>query len=76
MALHVKRVGKYGPHGTAKRVGLREGDVIVAYDGQQDLMTEQQLHTYVVTHGTPQKKAEVVVKRGQRTMTFQLPMQK
>lgn len=76
MALHVKRVGKYGPHGTAKRVGLREGDVIVSYDGREDLMTEQQLHTYVVTHGTPQTKASVVAIRGGRRMTFQLPMQK
>lgn len=76
MALFVKRVGKYGPHGTAKRVGLREGDIIVSFDGKQDLMTEQQLHTYVVTHSRPGRKAEVVVKRGLRRMSFQLPMQK
>jgi len=75
MALRVKRVGKYGPHGTAKRIGFREGDVIVSFDGRDDLITEQQLHTYVVTAKTKRDKVDVKLRRKGRLMSFKLPIQ-
>ena len=76
MALFVKRTGKYGPHGTARRIGIREGDVIVEFDGRNDLTSEQALHTHVVTERTPGQKVAVKVKRGRQTRTFQLPLQR
>jgi len=75
-ALYVKRVGQYGPHGTAKRVGFREGDVITRFDGRTDLPSEQALHTYVVTSKKPGQAVDVEVRRKGRKLTLTLPMQK
>jgi len=75
MALHVHRAGKYGAHATARRTGFRENDIIVEFDGRRDLMTEQDLLTYVVTSKKPGDRVPVKVMRGQREMTYQLPIQ-
>ena len=74
--LLVKRVGKYGPHGAARRTGIREGDRIVSYDGHKDFQSEQDLLTYVVTKKKPGDKVDVVVRRGPKELTFALPIQK
>ncbi|WP_233903084.1 Trx7/PDZ domain-containing (seleno)protein [Stieleria maiorica] len=76
MALHVKRVGKYGAHGAAKRSGFREGDVITSFDGRTDLSSEQELLTYVVTSKQPGDKVDVTIKRDGKDLTYTLPIQK
>ncbi|MCS7468533.1 PDZ domain-containing protein [Stieleria sp. ICT_E10.1] len=76
MALHVKRVGKYGPHGTAKRIGVREGDVITSFDGRTDLSSEQDLLTYVVTSKQPGDQVDVTVLRDGKELSYKLPIQK
>ena len=75
MALLVRRAGKYGPHGTARRVGFREGDIIISFDGRDDLMTEQELLTYVATSKKHGDRVAVDVLRGDRRMSFKLPIQ-
>lgn len=75
MALLVRRAGKYGPHGTARRVGFREGDIITSFDGRRDLMTEQELLTYVATSKEHGDRVTVDVLRGDRRMSFKLPIQ-
>ncbi len=75
MALRVKSVGRYGPHGTAKRVGITEGDVIIRFDGQEALASEQALHTYVVTQKSPGEKVDITLLRNGDELRFQLPMQ-
>ncbi len=76
MALRVRRVGQYGPHGTAKRVGFREGDIIVAYDGQKDLSTEQELLTYVATSKKAGDRVRINLIRNSKPMQLTLPIQK
>ena len=75
MALLVKRVGKYGPHATAKKSGFKEGDVIVGFDQQDELLTEQALHTYVVTQKRPGTRVGVSVVRNARRIDLKLPLQ-
>jgi serine protease Do len=75
MALHVDRAGKYGPHGTARRVGFREGDIITAFDGRRDLKTEQDLLTYVATSKKHGDRVSVEVLRESRRMKYSLPIQ-
>ena len=76
MALRVKRAGKYGPHGTARRIGLLEGDVIISFDGRSDFESEQDLLTYVVTSKKPGDKVDVQVKRSGKKHAYELPIQR
>ncbi|MCA9068422.1 MAG: PDZ domain-containing protein, partial [Planctomycetaceae bacterium] len=76
MALLVKRVGQYGPHATAKRAGFKEGDIIVEFDGQTDLMTDSDLLAYGVSHTKPGNRVPVKILRNGRPRVIQLPMQK
>lgn len=76
MALRVKHVGKYGPHGAAYRAGIREGDVITSFDRRENFGTEQDVLTYVVTTKQPGDTVDVRANRGSETLTFKLPIQK
>lgn len=76
MALHIKRAGRYGPHATARRNGFREGDIIVRFDGRDDLDSEQKLLTYVVQNRKPGDRVQVTVVRDGRKRNLQLPIQK
>lgn len=75
MALRVKRVGQYGPHGTAKKVGFKPDDVIVEFDGRTDIETEQDLHVYVASSKSPRDTVTVDVVRGRQRKSFRLPIQ-
>jgi len=43
MALRVRHVGEYGEHAVAKRAGVGAGDIVVAFNGRDDRMTESDL---------------------------------
>jgi hypothetical protein len=75
LALRARRVGKYGAHATARRVGFREGDVITEFDGRTDLTTEQNLLTYVVTSRNAGDRVSVKLLRGKKPLSYQLPIQ-
>ena len=74
MALHVAHLGQYGEHGVAYRSGLRKGDIILSFDGRDDLLTESS----VLTHGLQKRKSgeRVTVKilRGERRLEFKFPL--
>lgn len=76
MALRVKYVGRYGPHAAAKNAGFKVGDIIVAYDGHDDLVRETDLLAYGARNLMPGKRVSVQLIRGNRPLTLQIPMQK
>ena len=75
MALRVKHVGQYGPHAAAKRAGFRAGDVIIQFDGRNDLLTDTALLSYGVTNCMVDEKVDVVVLRNGKKQRLVLPMQ-
>lgn len=75
MALVVEHVGQYGAHAAAKRAGFQEGDVLVEYDGRDDLVREADLMAHGVTQLRPGDEAAVVVLRDGRRIELALPMQ-
>ncbi|RMF43237.1 MAG: PDZ domain-containing protein [Planctomycetota bacterium] len=75
MALRVKSAGKYGPHATARRQGFQPDDIIVAYDGRRDLMTEAAVFEHVTQTHRPGDIVEVEVMRGARRLELKLPVQ-
>ncbi|MEO2018340.1 MAG: Trx7/PDZ domain-containing (seleno)protein [Fuerstiella sp.] len=75
MALRAEHVGQYGKHAVARRAGFQKGDVIVAYDGQTDVMTPGALLAYGARHTIPGQRVSVTLLRDGKEMTKQLTMQ-
>jgi hypothetical protein len=75
MALRVRHVGQYGPHAAAKNAGFREGDVLVSFDGRQDLLSDSAVLRYGTTQKQPGDTVVVEVIRGGRKQMLTLPMQ-
>ena len=75
MALEVKRVGQYGPHAAAKKAGFQQGDLLIAYDGRDDLLTETALLNYAVSNLTVGDRVTAKVKRGGQEVSLRLPIQ-
>ncbi len=68
MALKIKHVGQYAPHDAAKQAGLLNGDVVVEFDGQKDLVRESDLLAYGVTKHFPGDKIPVKILRNGKPM--------
>ncbi len=68
MALKIKHVGQYAPHDAAKQAGLVNGDVVVGFDGQSDLVRESDLLAYGVTKHFPGDKIKVNILRNGKPM--------
>jgi S1-C subfamily serine protease len=75
MALLVKRVGQYGPHAAGKRAGFKQGDIVVEYDGQTDLMNDTQLLYWGTNQTAVGERVAVTVLRDGQRKTLKLPMQ-
>ena len=72
----VKHVGQYGPHAAAKRAGFHKGDIILAFDGRDDLLRDGDLLAYAVNNRQPGERVKVDVLRGDKRLQLTLPMQK
>lgn len=75
MALRVKHVGQYGPHAAAKNAGFQQGDIIVAFDGRDDLPRETDLIAYAMQNHQPGERVKVALLRGGKQLELELPMQ-
>jgi S1-C subfamily serine protease len=74
LALHVKHVGQYGEHATAKNAGFQQGDVIVGLNGSASRLNETQFVARVLGDKQPGEKITLNVRRGQRELTFTMPV--
>ena len=75
MALRVKHLGLYAPHDTAKKAGVQKDDVVVAYDGRNDLLTDSDVLRHGVTQHKPGDEIQLEVIRNGARQTLELPMQ-
>ena len=76
MSLKAEHVGRYGAHAAAWRAGFRPGDILVSFDGREDLTTEAALFAYVNDHHKAGDRVSVEYVRGGKRQTKQLPIQK
>jgi hypothetical protein len=74
-ALRVGHVGEYGEHAVAKDAGIRAGDLVVAYDGRDDLATETDLIARGVRHRRPGDEVVVTVLRDGRRLPIAIRLQ-
>ena len=75
MALRVKHVGQYGDHAVAKRAGFKTEDIIVSFDGLDNLLRETDVFTHILREHQPGDLVPVEVIRGTAKQTFQLKIQ-
>ena len=75
MALRVEHVGQYGAHAEAKRAGFEKGDVIVAFDGMEEDLTESEVLAHAAQHTTPDQQVAVTALRGGKPVKLSLKMQ-
>ena len=75
MALQVAHLGEHGEHGVAYRSGLRKEDILLSFDGRDDLLSESS----VLAHGLQKRKSgdrvRVKILRGKRRMEFVFKLQ-
>jgi len=74
MALLAKHVGMYGDHARAKKAGLRKNDIVVSFDGRDDLLTETALIEHAMQKKFSGDKVDLVYVRNgkRRTASFDL----
>jgi hypothetical protein len=75
MALRVRHVGQYDAHAAAKRAGFQASDVIVTFNGRNDLKREEDVLAEGVTTLNPSQRVEVEVIRKGKRIKLTLPMQ-
>lgn len=75
MALRVKHMGQWGAHAAAKKAGFQVDDVIVRFDGREDLHREADLIRHAVQNRKPGDTVPVTVLRQDKRVNLQLPMQ-
>jgi len=75
MALRAKHVGQHGEHAAAKNAGFKQGDVVVAVNGRNDVKSETEWLTWLVNAKKPGEKVPVTVLRGGEKVELTLPMQ-
>ncbi len=76
MAFLVKHVGQFGPFAAAKNAGVRQGDVLIEYDGRSDLITDSAVLAYGVTAKKPGDQVSITILRDGKTQRLKIPMQK
>ncbi|MBA2115513.1 Trx7/PDZ domain-containing (seleno)protein [Bremerella alba] len=76
MALRVRSAGRHGKHGLARKTGFKVDDILVAFDGRNDLLRETDLLAYAVQNCMPGEKVEIDLIRGSKPMSLSLGMQK
>lgn len=75
LALHVKGVGQYGKHATAKKAGFEKDDLIVSIDGFSGRVTEGELIGRLLQTRKAGEVVDVAVLRAGQRVMLKLPMQ-
>ncbi len=74
-ALRVAGVGKFGLHATAHKAGVKEGDILIAYDGQSGFRREADIFWHVVSSRNVGEQVRLRVLRDGRPLEFTIPLQ-
>jgi hypothetical protein len=75
LALRVKGLGQYGPHGAAKKAGFEKDDILVAVDGLTHEISESALIGLLLTRHPQKEDLPATILRGARRIELRLPMQ-
>jgi hypothetical protein len=74
MGLEVAHVGAFPPHDVAKKAGFQKGDVLLSFDGRNDLQRETDLLRYALNEVAAGTAVAVEILREGRRQTLTLPI--
>lgn len=74
-ALEVLYVGQHGAHAVAKNAGFQKGDILISFDGRNDLRSDSEVLAYAAQNTKPGQTVPVVVRRGDKQLALNLRMQ-
>jgi serine protease Do len=74
MALKITYLFEFGERVAAKRAGLKKGDIIVSFDGQDRPMTESDLLAYALEQKRPGDRVTVTLLRDGTRLTVSYPL--
>jgi S1-C subfamily serine protease len=75
MALRARYVGQFGDHALAKKAGLVQGDILVAFDGHTERMSESQLIAELLRRRKPGDVVSLTFLRGGEKTTVSFAQQ-
>ena len=67
--------GQYGEHAVAKKAGVLKDDIVVAFDGQKQRMTETELLAYALQQKRPGDEVPVTVWRNGERLDVKIRLQ-
>jgi serine protease Do len=74
MALKVEHVGQYAPHDEAKKAGVKNGDVLISYDGRTNLLRDTDVLAYAINQVKPGSTVPVVLLRDGQKLSLAIPV--
>ncbi|MCA9317282.1 MAG: hypothetical protein KDB73_17475, partial [Planctomycetes bacterium] len=72
--LRVKHVGRFPPHDRAKKAGIKPGDVLVSFDGEDGFTREDDVLWHAQGRAVKSRTVSVVLRRGDRRIEVDLPI--
>jgi S1-C subfamily serine protease len=75
MAYLIQHVGQFAPHDIAHKAGVKRGDVLVGFDGRNDILRETDLIAYVIREKKPGDTVNLDILRDStpKSITIKLP---
>jgi hypothetical protein len=74
LALWVKGLGQYGPHGLAKRSGLQKDDVLIQIDGIKNRLPESELLGRLLSDPKGKHPLPITLLRNKKRLALTLPI--
>ena len=74
LALWVKGLGQYGPHGLAKRSGFQKDDILIEIDGIKNRLPESELLGRLLTNPKGKHPLSITLLRNKNRLELTLPI--
>ncbi len=74
LALWVKGLGQYGPHGLAKRSGFQKDDILIEIDGIKNRLPESELLGRLLTDPKGRHPLSITLLRNKKRLELTLPI--
>lgn len=75
LALWVKGLGQYGPHGLAKRSGFQKDDILIEIDGIKNRLPESELLGRLLTDPKGKHPLSITLLRNKKRLALTLPVE-